>query len=62
MWLEAWRNKTDTPYNFKWPQEPIQALGIFLSYNSDAAKDLNFGEKIIQFKNTLKNRKEDLNV
>ena len=57
MWLGAWRNKTDTPYNFKWPQEPIQALGIFFSYNSDAANNLNFGEKIIKLKNTLKNWK-----
>ena len=57
MWLGAWRNKTDTPYNFKWPQEPIQALGIFFSYNPDAANKLNFGEKIIKLKNTLKNWK-----
>ena len=57
MWLGAWRNKTDTPYNFKWPQEPIQALGIFFSYNSDAANNLNFGEKIIKLENTLKNWK-----
>ena len=57
MWLGAWRNKTDTPYNFKWPQEPIQALGIFFSYNSDATNNLNFGEKIIKLKNTLKNWK-----
>ena len=58
MWLGAWRNKTYTPYNFKWPQEPIQALGIFFSYNSDAANNLNFGEKIIKLKNTLKNWKK----
>ena len=57
MWLGAWRNKTDTPYNFKWPQERIQALCIFFSYNSDAANNLNFGEKIIKLKNTLKNWK-----
>ena len=57
MWLGAWRNKTDTPYNYKWPQEPIQALGIFFSYNSDAANNLNFGGKIIKLKNTLKNWK-----
>ena len=57
MWVGAWRNKTDTPYKFKWPQEPIQALGIFFSYNSDAANNMNFGEKIIKLKNTLKNWK-----
>jgi len=57
MWLGAWRNKTDIPYIFKWLQEPIQALGIFFSYNSDAANNLNFGQKIIKLKNTLKNWK-----
>ena len=46
MWLGAWRNRTETPYNFKWPQEPIRALGVFFSYNSDDANNLNFGEKI----------------
>ena len=54
----AWRNKPDTPYNLKWPQEPIQALGIFFSYNSDTANNLNFGQKIIKLKNTLKNWKK----
>ena len=43
MWLGAWRNRTDTPYNFKWPQEPIRALGVFFSYNHDDANNLNFG-------------------
>jgi len=42
IWLGTWRNKTDTVYNFKWPQEPIQALGIVFSYNSDAANNLNY--------------------
>jgi len=57
MWLGAWRNKYHTPHNFKRPQESIQALSIFFSYNSDAANDLNFGGEIIKFKNTLKNWK-----
>ena len=57
MWLGAWRNRTDSPYNFKWPQEPIQALGIYFSYNSDAANNLNFAEKIIKLENTLKSWK-----
>ena len=45
MWLGAWRNREDAPYNFKWPQEPIRALGVFFAYNSDDANTLNFGEK-----------------
>ena len=57
MWLGAWRNKTDTPYNFKWPQEPFQALGIFFSYKSDAANNFNVRVKILKLRNTLKNWK-----
>ena len=53
MWLGAWRNRTDTPYKFKWPQEPIRALGVFFSYNSDDANNLNFGEKISNLEKTL---------
>ena len=53
MWLGAWRNKTDKPYNFRWPQEPIRALGVFFSYNSDEANNLNFGEKIRKLGKTL---------
>ena len=62
MWLEARRNKTDTLCNFKWPQEPIQALGIFFSYNSDAANNLNFVETMIKLKNMLKNWKRKLTL
>ena len=50
MWLGAWRNRTDTPYNFKWPQEPIRALGVLFAYNSDVANNLNFGEKSPQIR------------
>ncbi|KAL9989297.1 hypothetical protein ACROYT_G003831 [Oculina patagonica] len=53
MWLGAWRNKTDTPYNFRWPQEPIRALGVFFSYNADEANNLNFGEKIRNLEKTF---------
>ena len=47
MGLGAWRNKTDKPYNFRWPQEPIRALGVFFSYNSDEANNLNFGLQLV---------------
>ena len=53
MWLGAWRNRTDTPYKFKWPQEPIRALGVFFCYNSDDENNLNFGEKISNLEKTL---------
>ena len=32
MWLGCWKNNTNTPFGFRWPREPIKALGIFFSY------------------------------
>ena len=46
MWLGCWKDRHDTPFNFKWPQEPICTLGIFFSYDSPRADKLNFGDKI----------------
>ena len=46
MWLGQWKKRTDTPFGFKWPKEPICALGVFFSHNQLSADWLNFGEKI----------------
>ena len=46
MWLGCRKNNTDTPFGFRWPQEPMKALEIFISCDSDKANELNFVEKI----------------
>jgi len=46
MWLGSWKNKIDIPFGFRWPQDPIKALGIFFSYDENKAKESNFAEKI----------------
>ena len=28
MWLGAWKNRTEKPFGFKWPHEPVLALGV----------------------------------
>ena len=33
MWLGKWKDRTDEPFGFKWLKEPINALGVFNSYN-----------------------------
>ena len=33
MWLGSWRNRKNKPFGFKWPHEPIYALGIHFSYD-----------------------------
>jgi len=46
MWLGKWKNRSDTPFNFNWPVDPICALGAFFSYNTTKADKLNFDEKL----------------
>lgn len=53
MWLGCWRDETHTPFNFRWPKEPICALGIHFSYNTEDANKLNFEEKISNLEKTL---------
>ena len=52
LWLGQWKNNQDTPFGFKWPKEPVLALGAFFSYQADAEK-LNFGNKIRKLEKTL---------
>ena len=53
MWLGEWKDRTDEPFGFKWPKEPINALGVSFSYNQECANRLNFGEKIFNLEKTL---------
>ena len=53
MWLGEWKDRTDEPFGFKWPKEPINALGVFFSHNQESANRLNFGEKILNLEKTL---------
>jgi len=53
MWLGCWRDKTHSPFNFKWSKEPICALGIYFSYNTEHENKLNFEEKINNLEKTL---------
>ena len=53
MWLGEWKDRTDEPFDFKWPKEPASALSVFFSYNQESANRLNFGEKILNLQKTL---------
>ena len=46
LWLGCWKDRRDTPFNFKWPEDPICALGVFFSYNTLKADKLNFDDKL----------------
>ena len=51
--LGSWKSSLEPPFGFRWPQEPIKALGIFFSYDSRKAIELNFIEKIRNLEKTL---------
>jgi len=53
MWLGEWKDRTDEPFGFKWPKEPINALGVFFSYNQERANRLNFGDEVLDREKTL---------
>ena len=60
MWLGKWKDRSDTPFNFNWPVDPICALGVFFSYDTTKADKLNFDEKLRntnKILNIWKNRK-----
>ena len=53
LWLGSWRNCRETPYNFKWPKESVQALGVHFSYDEHHSNRLNFEEKIQNIEKVL---------
>ena len=57
MWLGCWKNRPDTPFGFKWPQEPIPALGVFFSYDTTKANELNFKNKMCGIEKILNIKK-----
>ena len=58
LWLGCWRSRKDKPFGFKWPQEPVCALGIHFTYDLRQAITLNFGEKLCSLEKTLNNWKK----
>jgi len=46
LWLGPWRDREEKPFGFKWPKEPVRALGIFISYDEKQNNKKNFLVKI----------------
>ena len=53
IWLGVWKNRTEKPFGFKWPQVPVLALGVHFSYDLKRADVLNFEEKTTELERTL---------
>ena len=62
LWLGCWRSRKDKPFGFRWPEEPVYALGIHFSYDLKQTNALNFEEKVLFFrKNTQYLEKKEVN-
>ena len=46
MWLGTWKSRTEKPLGFKWSHDPVLALGVYFSFDSERAKKLNLEDKI----------------
>ena len=57
IWLAKWKNREDTPFNFKWPKESVFVLGVHFSNCKRTCDKLNFYDKLDALENTLNNWK-----
>ena len=57
IWLAKWKNRGDTPFNFKWPKESVFVLGVHFSNCKRTCDKLNFYDKLDALENTLNNWK-----
>ena len=46
MWLGCWATRKDTPFEFRWPESSIYALGIHCSNDRSKCESLNFDKKL----------------
>ena len=43
----------EKPFGFKWPHDPVLALGVHFAYDPERAKKLNLEDKIATLEKTL---------
>ena len=53
LWLGSKRLCRDKPINLSWPTNPIKALGVYFSYDTVQAQNMNFNPKINEIKTLL---------
>ena len=46
MWLGCWATRNDTPFEFRWPESSVYALGIHFSNDKSKHETLNFDKKL----------------
>ena len=53
LWLGCLKDCKQKPFGFKWPDEPILALGIYFSNDKKKSDKLNFEEKLAKMEKLL---------
>ena len=53
VWLGSKRLCKDKPINLSWPTNPIKALGVYFSYDTVEAQNMNFNPKINEIRTLL---------
>ena len=53
LWLGKWRFRRDTPFGVRWPMSPIKIVGVYFSYDSDTAYDMNLATPLKGLKTVL---------
>ena len=53
MWIGSLRNDKAKPFDIKWPDEPIKALGVYFTYNQKLLKENNFIERLDSVKKQI---------
>ena len=52
MWIGSARHSKSKPFGIKWPDEPIEALGVYFTYDIKLLHEKNFIERLDSIKKT----------
>ena len=53
MWIGSFRGKMEEPFSIKWPKTPIEALGVYFTYDPILLKEKNFIERLDSIKKVI---------
>ena len=61
LWLGCWATRNNTPFEFRWPENYVYALGIHFSNDRSKCESLNFDKKLEDLeKNPYVLKKEEI--
>ena len=53
MWIGSKRHYKKKPFGIKWPNEPVKALGVYITYDQKLLKEKNFIERLDSIKKLI---------